>query len=103
VSTSPTSFRLLSPLFCVGIGSENPALAVFNLPEATVPGDPEFGIGLLEYGYAHEFDFGYLSNLLLDNGTGLPLHFITRNYEIPVVPCNAEHDLVDQYKRHIDT
>jgi aromatic ring-opening dioxygenase catalytic subunit (LigB family) len=73
------------PAFCVGVGVENPSLPEFNLPEVTVRGDRDLATGLVEYGYQAGFDLSHSQRLLLDHGTGLPLRFITPNYEIPVV------------------
>jgi aromatic ring-opening dioxygenase catalytic subunit (LigB family) len=72
--------------FCVGLADSYPVLPEFNLPQCTVPGDADFARNLVSYGYQHDFDFGYASHLLLDHGTGMPLHFISPHAAIPVVP-----------------
>ncbi|GAA5190404.1 hypothetical protein GCM10023322_45460 [Rugosimonospora acidiphila] len=70
---------------CVSLALENPALPEFNLPKAGVPGDPEFARGLVSYAYANDFDLAYAAELELDHGTGLPLSFLTPDYDVPVV------------------
>lgn len=74
------------PPFCVGIGPSHACLAEFNLPEATVPGDPGFAGGLVRYAYENGFDVAHSSELSLDHGVGLPLHLLRPEYDIPVVP-----------------
>lgn len=70
---------------CVSLAERNPTIAEFNLPGTTVPGDPAFARGLVEYAYANDFDLAYSAELALDHGTALPLHFLTPGYRIPVV------------------
>jgi aromatic ring-opening dioxygenase catalytic subunit (LigB family) len=70
---------------CVSLADENPALPEFNLPKAGVPGDSAFARGLVEYAYANDFDLAYAAELQLDHGTGMPLSFLTPDYDVPVV------------------
>jgi aromatic ring-opening dioxygenase catalytic subunit (LigB family) len=73
------------PAFCVSVGDAHKALPEFNLPEATVPGDADTARSLVEYAYDTGFDLSYSSELVLDHGTGLPLHFLTPDYDVPVI------------------
>jgi aromatic ring-opening dioxygenase catalytic subunit (LigB family) len=75
-----------APPFCVGIGDSNPTQPEFGLPERRVTGHPQFARALVEHAYAHGFDIAHSSELYLDHGTNLPLHFITPGYDVPVVP-----------------
>lgn len=74
------------PAYCVGMGASNPTVPEFRLPDTRVPGAPDVARALVTYAYDHGFDVGYSDELLLDHGTGLPLHFLTPEYDIPVVP-----------------
>lgn len=73
------------PAYCVAVGASNPALPEFQLPEVRVPGAPDVARALVGYAYDHGFDVGHSEELLLDHGTGLPLHFLTPRYDVPVV------------------
>lgn len=72
--------------FCVGLAPQYQILPEFKIPAAMVAGDVEFSEGLLKYGYEVGLDFGFSTHLLLDHGTGLPLHFLTPSSDVPVVP-----------------
>lgn len=73
------------PAYCVAVGASNPTVPEFQLPDARVPGAPDVARALVGYAYDHGFDVGHSEELLLDHGTGLPLHFLTPRYDVPVV------------------
>lgn len=73
------------PSYCVSVGSTNPTVGEFRLPERDVPGDSDFAKNLVIFAYDNGFDVGHSKELALDHGTGLPLHFLTPKYDIPVV------------------
>lgn len=74
------------PPFLVGIGPSHACLPEFNLPEAKVPGDPEFARGFVQYAYANDFDVAHSTELSLDHGVGLPLQLLRPEYDVPVIP-----------------
>lgn len=73
------------PAYCVTVGASNPLLPEFQLPDGRVPGAPDVARALVGYAYDHGFDVAHSEELLLDHGTGLPLHFLTPRYDVPVV------------------
>ncbi len=75
----------LVPAYCVSVGDSHPTVPEFNLPATTIPGDADFGKRFVEYAYDHGFDLSYSEELRLDHGTGLPLSFVTPDYDVPVV------------------
>lgn len=75
----------LVPSCCISIGDSHPTVAEFNLPETTVPNDAAFARGFVEFAYDNAFDLAYAAELNLDHGTGLPLSFLTPQYDVPVV------------------
>lgn len=74
------------PPFCIGIGPAHACLPEFNLPDVKVQGAPEFARALVDYAYASGFDAAHSSQLALDHGVGLPLHFLRPEGDLPVIP-----------------
>ena len=79
------------PAFCIGIGEsyegpiEDPAW--LGIDKTNVPGAPDVGrriaievMNTVDTAYAEEWKF--------DHGIIVPLHFLTPNYDLPIIPVN---------------
>jgi aromatic ring-opening dioxygenase catalytic subunit (LigB family) len=79
------------PAFCIGIGEsyegpiEDPEW--LGIDKTTVPGAPDVGrriatevLNTVDTAYAEEWKF--------DHGIIVPLHFLTPNYDLPIIPVN---------------
>jgi aromatic ring-opening dioxygenase catalytic subunit (LigB family) len=75
------------PTFCLGIfdQAEGPE-PTQRMPHYTVTSDMPLARGLLSYGVKSDFDFASSEELLLDHSVMIPLHFLTPDMNIPVVP-----------------
>ncbi|OHV32784.1 MULTISPECIES: extradiol ring-cleavage dioxygenase class III protein subunit B [Pseudofrankia] len=74
------------PPFVVGIGSTHACIPEFNLPDAKIPGAPDFARAFVHFAYENDFDVAHSSELVLDHGVGLPLHLLRPENDVPVVP-----------------
>ncbi|MDX1483742.1 MAG: hypothetical protein R3229_04595 [Alphaproteobacteria bacterium] len=76
------------PAFCIGRGAHfaGPVEVWLKVEKAKVPGDPELAQALIDSCYAAGFDVSYSDELALDHGTMVPLHFLTPEMDVPVVP-----------------
>jgi aromatic ring-opening dioxygenase catalytic subunit (LigB family) len=74
--------------FCVGRGDgfAGPIEPWLNIAKAVVPGDPALAAELIEAAYAGGVEPSYAYELEFDHGTMLPLHFLTPEMNVPVVP-----------------
>ena len=79
------------PAFCIGIGEsyegpiEDPEW--LGIDKTSVPGAPDVGrriatevMNTVDTAYAEEWKF--------DHGIIVPLHFLTPNYDLPIIPVN---------------
>lgn len=73
------------PAFCVGIG-ECEAWGDWKLPKYVIPIAKDFAKDFLKAALQSGFDLAYSLDLKLDHGLVLPLHFITPEMNIPIVP-----------------
>ncbi len=79
------------PAFCVGIGDqytgpiEDPAW--LKIPKATVPGAPDLGRRLTTE-IMQTVDTAYAEEWRFDHGIMVPLHFLTPDYDLPIIPVN---------------
>lgn len=77
------------PAFCLGIGEkfegplEDPAF--LRVPRTKVPGAPGEARKLIE-DMSQEIDLAFSEELILDHGTMVPLHFLTPQMNLPVIP-----------------
>ena len=79
------------PAFCVGIGEqyegpiEDPDW--LKIPRTTVPGAPRLAVRLVEE-IMQTVDAAYAEEWKFDHGIMVPLHFLTPDYDLPVIPVN---------------
>jgi len=79
------------PAFCIGIGEcysgpiEDPEW--LKIPKAEVPGAPELGRRLVR-DVMQSVDVAYAEEWQFDHGIMVPLHFLTPEYDLPVIPIN---------------
>ena len=79
------------PAFCVGLAGAHDApgagsAALMRIPPRKVPGAPDWALGLLETGLAAGFDLAYSYEIESWDELSVPLHFLTPEGELPVVP-----------------
>jgi 2,3-dihydroxyphenylpropionate 1,2-dioxygenase len=76
------------PAFCIGRARcyEGPIEEWLRVPKTRVPGDPELAAELLEACMESGIDPSFSDELLFDHATMIPLHFLTPNSDVPVVP-----------------
>ncbi len=79
------------PAFCIGIGSsyegpiEDPGW--LGIPKTRVPGAPDLGTRLVRE-VMQTVDTAYAEEWRFDHGISVPLHFLTPNYDLPIIPVN---------------
>jgi 2,3-dihydroxyphenylpropionate 1,2-dioxygenase len=77
------------PPFCIGVGEEfagpleDPKF--LRVPKTKVPGAPGPAHKLFE-AMSQEIDLAFSEELILDHGTMVPLHFLTPEMKLPVIP-----------------
>jgi len=79
------------PAFCIGLAkaydAPSPGAArLMRIPPRKVAGAPEWAMALLEGGLAAGFDFAYSYEIESWDELAVPLHFLTPDATIPVVP-----------------
>ena len=76
------------PTFCIGRADhyEGPVEEWLRVPKTRVPGDPELAAEVIDACFEGGFDPSFSDELLFDHATMIPIHFLTPNTDIPVVP-----------------
>jgi hypothetical protein len=79
------------PAFCVGLAAAYDAPSaggarLMRIPPRKVPGAPDWGMALLERGLEAGFDLAYSYEIESWDELSVPLHFLTPNGGLPVVP-----------------
>jgi protocatechuate 4,5-dioxygenase beta chain len=76
------------PTFCIGTFDEadGPRELSRSTPPHSIKGHPKFATALLDYGIESGFDLASSEELKLDHSLLVPLHFLTPEMHIPVVP-----------------
>ena len=79
------------PAFCVGNGEryegpiEDPEW--LRIEKTTIPGAPDLGTRMIRQ-MMQTVDVAYAEEWKFDHGIMVPLHFLTPNYDLPVIPVN---------------
>ena len=79
------------PAFCVGIGEqyegpiEDPDW--LKIPRTKVPGAPKLAVRLVQE-IMQTVDTAYAEEWKFDHGIMVPLHFLTPEYDLPIIPVN---------------
>jgi len=79
------------PTFCIGASDkyygpiEDPNW--LKIPPAVIPGNANLSLSIIEK-ILHHVDVSYAEEWKFDHGIMVPLHFLTPNYKLPVVPVN---------------
>ena len=76
------------PAFCIGRADhyEGPVEEWLRLAKTRVPGDRELAAEIIDACFDRGFDPSFSDELMFDHATMIPIHFLTPNYDIPVVP-----------------
>jgi aromatic ring-opening dioxygenase catalytic subunit (LigB family) len=77
----------MSP-YCIGRAPSfsGPIEPWLRIERVTVPGHPQLASELLNALYARDIEPGFTDEMALDHGTMVPLHFITPETDVPIVP-----------------
>jgi protocatechuate 4,5-dioxygenase beta chain len=76
------------PMFCIGAfdHADGPHELSRMMQQYRVRGSAGFAAGLFKYGIENSFDLASSQEVKLDHATLVPLHFLTPDMKIPVVP-----------------
>jgi hypothetical protein len=74
--------------FCIGSADAftGPIESWLKIDKRVIRGDPQLARALLEACYANDLEPSSAQELQLDHGTMIPLHFLTPDMQVPVVP-----------------
>jgi len=80
------------PTFCVGSfdSADGPHELSRSMPFYRVRGGPDFARGLIDYGLDQGFDLSCSESMKLDHATLVPMHFLTPDMRIPIVPIHIK-------------
>ena len=84
-------FKNNMPAFCIGVGEqhsgpiEDPQWLKIN--KTAIPGAPRVALNLATQ-IMHDVDLAYAEEWQCDHGIMVPLHFLTPEYDLPVIPVN---------------
>ena len=79
------------PAFCIGVGEkhegpiEDPEW--LKIPKTEIPGAPQLALNLTKRIMQH-VDVAYAEEWKCDHGIMVPLHFLTPEYDLPIIPVN---------------
>jgi len=105
------------PTFAVGISNETagPIDQTPSMPWYKVPVDESLGQHIQNVGVNNGFDLSFTKEFLIDHSILVPLHFLTPNMQIPIVPifintfvppmpsANRCHDLGKMVRKAIES
>lgn len=79
------------PAYCMGIGEKHSGPIEdadwLKIPKTSIPGAPDLAVRLAK-DVMQSVDIAYSEEWQCDHGIMVPLHFLTPNYDMPVIPCN---------------
>lgn len=79
------------PAYCMGIGEKHSGPIEdsewLKIEKTEIPGAPELATRLAK-SVMTSVDLAYSEEWQCDHGIMVPLHFLTPEYELPVIPCN---------------
>ena len=76
------------PAFCIGRADhyEGPVEEWLRVPKTRVPGDFQLAAEIISSCFEAGFDPSFSDELLFDHATMIPLHFLTPDSDVPIVP-----------------
>jgi protocatechuate 4,5-dioxygenase beta chain len=80
------------PTFCVGTfeNADGPHELSRSMPFYRVSGEPNFAHGLVDYGLDNGFDLASSESMKLDHATLVPMHFLTSDMRVPIIPIHIK-------------
>jgi len=104
------------PTFCIGAfnRADGPHELSRSMPQYSIHGHPAFASTLLKHGIEEGFDLASSEEMKLDHAVLVPLHFLTPEMNVPVVPIYIKalaeplpradrcYALGQMIRRHID-
>ena len=79
------------PAYCIGIGEKHYGPVEdaewLKIPKTSIPGAPDLALKLAKQ-VMQRVDIAYSEEWKCDHGIMVPLHFLTPNFDMPVIPCN---------------
>ncbi len=74
--------------FCIGTAEHysGPIEPWVKIEKCRIPGAPRLAEAILDACYAEDIELAFARELQLDHGTMIPLHFLTPQMQLPVVP-----------------
>jgi aromatic ring-opening dioxygenase catalytic subunit (LigB family) len=74
--------------FCIGTAEHysGPIEPWLKMEKCRIPGEPQLAEAILDACYAQDIELAFARELQLDHGTMIPLHFLTPQMQLPVVP-----------------
>ncbi len=79
------------PAFCIGIGEKHTGPIEdpdwLKIPKTELPGAPDIALALTKE-VMQTVDVAYAEEWKCDHGIMVPLHFLTPEYDLPVIPVN---------------
>jgi len=81
-----TFFLNNMPAFCVGVGEECEGWGDAGVPKYRVRVHQELARQFLQAAIESEFDLAFSEHMPLDHGFMVPLHFLTPQMDVPIVP-----------------
>jgi len=79
------------PAYCMGNGEKHSGPIEdsdwLKIEKTTIPGSPELAMRIIK-SVMTSVDLAYSEEWQCDHGIMVPLHFLTPDYKMPVIPCN---------------